>query len=109
MTIDGDISPAAAGGSRTFTCVASVVEGLIVKANVAWMYSDGNVINTGGNIAVGIPEVIGNTSTLTLTISPLSTSHGGVYVCFASITIEEINIQDLSSATEVVVNVTSKP
>ncbi len=92
-----------------FACIASVVEGLIVEPDVAWMYSDGSVITTEGVITVGPPEVIGNTSTLTLTISPLSTSHGGVYVCLASITIEEINIQDLNNTTEVAVNVTSKP
>ncbi len=108
MTIDGDTSAATAGGSRTFTCIASVVEGLIVEPDVAWM-TNGSVITTEGVITVGPPAVIDNTSTLTLTISPISTFHGGVYVCLARITIEEINIQELSSTIEVAVNVNGKP
>ncbi len=108
VKIDGDTSPATAGSTRTLSCVTSVVEGLVVNPSVVWMYSDGNVVLSGDEITVGSPEVMGNTTTLTLTFSPLLTSHGGEYVCLASITIKEVSIEDLSSTAAVTVTVNCK-
>ncbi len=106
--IDGDTSPATAGSTRTLSCVTSVVEGLVVNPSVTWMYSDGNVVLGGEEIAVESPEVMSNTTTLTLTFSPLLTSHGGEFVCLASITIKEVSIEDLSSTAAVTVTVNGK-
>ncbi len=108
VMIDGDTSPTTAGSTRTLSCVASVVEGLVVNPSVTWMYSDGSVVLSGERIIVGSPEVMGNTTTLTLTFSPLLTSHGGEYVCLASITIKEVSIEDLNSTADVDVTVNGK-
>ncbi len=106
--IDGDTSPTTAGDTKTLSCVTSVVEGLVVDPSVTWMHSDGSVVLSGEEIIVGSPEVMGNTTTLTLTFSPLLTSHEGEYVCLASITVETVNIHDLNSTTDVDVSVNGK-
>ncbi len=108
MIIGGDTSPATAGSTRTLSCVTSVVEGLVVDPSVTWMHSDGSVVLSGEQIAVGSPEVMSNTTTLTLTFTPLHTSHGGEYVCLASITIKEVSIEGLSSTAAVNVTVNGK-
>ncbi len=74
--IDGYTSPTPAGDTKTLSCVTSVVGGLVVDPSVVWIYSDGSVVLSGEEIAVGSPEVMGNTTILTLTFSPLLASLG---------------------------------
>ena len=79
-----------AGENFTVTCIASVVaESVIVVTS--WTDREGNPLQPDATIMSG-----SNTS-LALMFSPLFTSHGGQYVCTATISIVELSIQRTNS------------
>ena len=53
-----------------------------VPPTVQWLYSsNGTAVTNGSVITVGTQRATGSTTTLTLSFSPLHTSHGGQYTC----------------------------
>ena len=56
-----------------------------VPPTVQWLYSsNGTTVTNGSDITVGTERANGSTTTLTLSFSPLHTSHGGQYTCQSS-------------------------
>ena len=76
MTISGP-GRAVAGNTLTLTCTVDVS----IQPVVQWMHSNGTNVTSVGGISVGLPVRAGSITNLTLTFSPLSTSHGGPYTC----------------------------
>ena len=76
-----------AGENYTLTCSASVIEGLIPDAVVSLSWAD----IRGDPIQRSFMQTSGINTTSALHFSPLLLSHGGQYVCNASITISAIS------------------
>ena len=70
------------------TCIATVVEYLIVEPTVQW---SGGSVGSGNGVMVGDTTHSGVMSMRTLTFSPLCTSHEGDYICRATINTTLIN------------------
>lgn len=98
-----------AGGLISLTCSATVDEYLQGTPSVRWQLP--------GNIGTSQGEQIttGTVSMRTLTLSPLRTSHGGLYVCEATVSIagitpvsqnatEEVFVQSKLLGKEVILN-----
>ena len=68
---------AVAGDTLSLTCTVDVSIPQIVQ----WIHPNSTVITNSSNISVGPPVTAGNITNLTLTFSPLLTSHGGQYTC----------------------------
>ena len=90
----------------TLICSATVVENLAVKPNIAWLYTNGTIVG-GTNITVGTVMMLGNVFTQNLTFSPLRTSHGGQYVCRASVDMPVISLTGINSESSMDINVQS--
>ena len=57
-----------------------------VPPTIQWLYSStGSRVTNDGNITVETQTATGSTTTLTLSFSPLHTSHGGLYTCQSTI------------------------
>ena len=91
-----------AGQTHTLTCTAIVIENLVVEPTLEWLDTDRHVVG-GDDITVGSPVTMGTNTTLTLTFSPLHTSHGGRYTCRASINIPAISLSNSNEVSDVVV------
>ena len=100
ITTQGD---ATAGEGYTLICTVRVVEDLFSLPEVTWLGPPG-MMESG---VVSGPERSGSETNLTLTFDPLQTSHGGDYICNASVTVEEADIEIFTNVTETVI-VTSK-
>ena len=88
---------AVAGESLKLTCSATVVpDNLIIDPILTW--------SRPGVDQIGVEESIETASNLSLTFSPLYTSHGGVYVCSARLTNPEAGVD----VTGIPCNVQSK-
>ena len=91
-------------GSRTtgeeyhLICTVEVVEGLVVQPIVAWLDPTNQPVSQP-NIAVGTAQRDGVNTTLTLTFTPLHTSHMGQYTCQAIVTIQEVSIDVMDMQT----------
>ena len=85
-----------AGDVYTLTCNATVVKNLAVGPNIAWLYTNGTIVG-GANITVGTVMMLGNVFTRNLTFSPLHTSHGGQYICRASVDIPAISFSGINN------------
>ena len=79
VSIEGQDNPLLAGEVHTFTCVV-VTD---ITPTVKWMGPDGNPVVEGEGIILGDAVVEGNTTRLTMSFSPLCTSHGGSYSCLS--------------------------
>ena len=90
-----------AGSVYSLVCTVKVVDGLVVVPDVVWM-KDGRVLVNGTNRIIS-----GGNSTLTMTFNPLLTSHGGQYICFANISIQQLSLQTVTN-TSVNISVQSK-
>ena len=77
-----------AGTQNSLTCTATVEEYLQTTPTLEWQYPGNNEDTSISNRAT-----FGTVSNRTLTLRPLRTSHGGVYVCKATVTIEGITPQ----------------
>ena len=107
ITADGSTT---AGDVYTLTCNTTVVENLAVKPDIQWLYNGTTV--GGTNITVGAvmmtPTMTGDMFTQNLTFSPLRTSHGGQYICRASVRIWAIFLQGISSQSSLNITIKSK-
>ena len=83
-TTSSGITTAPAGTNLMLTCLVSVVDHLVTLPKSEWR---GGSIGSDNVNTEGTPS-----SSLTLTFSPLHTSHGNVYTCEAEIKIESIGI-----------------
>ena len=92
----------------TLTCNATVVGNLAVRPDIQWLYTNGTTVG-GTNITVGTMMVVmGNRFTHNLTFFPLHTSHGGRYICRASVDIQVISFSGINSESSMDINVQSK-
>ena len=88
------------------TCNATVVENLAVRPDIQWLYTNGTIV-CGTNITVGTMMMLGNLFAQNLTFSPLHTSHGGQYICRASVDIPVISLSSINSESSMGINVQS--
>ena len=91
-----------AGQAHTLTCIATLVENLVVESTLKWLDADGRVVG-GNDIIVGPPITTGTNTTITLTFNPLLTSHGGRYTCRAGVNISAISLSNSNETSDVVV------
>ena len=103
ITLDGSTM---AGDVHTLTCNATVVENLAVRPDIQWLYTNGTIVG-GTNVTVGTVMVMGNRFTRNLTFFPLHTSHGGQYICRASVDIPVISLSGINSEFSMDINVQS--
>ncbi len=82
-----------AGENYTLTCSVSVIEGLVDDASVTTSWTN----NRGEPIQPDFMQTSGINKTATLEFNPLLLSHGGQYVCNASIAIAGISIVKTNS------------
>ena len=71
-----------AGSLATLTCLATVDEYLQTVPTLSWLFFSSHI-----DLTVGMNMTSGATSSLDLSFNPLRTSHGGVYVCQATVNI----------------------
>ena len=91
-----------AGQSLSLTCNASVVEHLVVSPQVVWMQPSGSIVGSGNPSTGSDPVVHGTISTHSIYFTPLQTSHGGRYTCWASIHIPSLPLLLNINATSLV-------
>ena len=96
-----------AGDVYTLTCNTTVVENLAVEPDIQWLYTNGTTVG-GTDITVGGVMMMGNVSTQNLTFSPLRTSHGGQYICRASVNVSAVSLPVISNQSSLNVTVQSK-
>ena len=94
------------GDVYTLTCNATVVENLAVGPDIEWLYTNGTIVG-GANITMGTVRIMGNRFTRNLTFFPLHTSHGGQYICRASVDIPVISLSGINSEFSMDINVQS--
>ena len=88
-----------AGEEYQLICTVEVVEGLVVQPTVAWLDPTNQPANQP-NIAVGTAQRNGvSTTLLTLTFTPLRTSHMGQYTCQAIVNFTEVFIDVMGMQT----------
>ena len=104
ITPDGSTT---AGDVYTLTCNTIVVENLAVDPDIQWLYTNGTTVG-GTNITVAAVMMTGNVFTQNLIFSPLRTSHGGQYICRASVYIPAISLPVISSQSSLNITVKSK-
>ena len=80
----------------TLTCNATVVENLAVEPDIQWLYTNGTIVG-GTNITVGTVMMMGSRFIRSLIFSPLHTSHGGQYICEASVDIPAISLSGINN------------
>ena len=79
----GTSGSSVAGDEYTLTCtVTELLSGLTNMPTLQWLNSDNSPV-TGNDISVGEVNSMDTSATLTLTFTPLHTSHGGEYTCTA--------------------------
>ena len=87
-----------AGEEYQLICTVEVVEGLVVQPTVSWL-DPTNQPASQPNITVGTAQRNGVNTTLTLTFTPLRTSHMGQYTCQAIVNIQEVFIDVMGMQT----------
>ena len=88
------------GVRSTIVCIASFDDYLQARPSLNWRPSG----NTGGtSIGTESTSESGSVSTVTLIFDPLLTSHGGVYICEATVNISGITSQSISANVTVIV------
>ena len=93
---------AEAGQPVSLTCVATVVEYLIVSPTLQWMRLNGSILEEGQNPSAGSsPLVSGTNSTLKASFNPLLASHGGQYLCTASINVSGVPVTSNNTGTSI--------
>lgn len=90
---------ATAGETHTVTCIADVVEDLVVTPILQWFAPDGSAVNRTGNPS----EETLTEQVSTLRFTPVHTSHRGTYSCVASITIPGVSPVQSMESTNVTV------
>ena len=82
------------------------MENLAVEPDIQWLYNGTTV--GGTNITVGAVMMTGDMFTQNLRFSPLRSSHGGQYICRASVHIWAIFLQGISSQSSLNITIKSK-
>lgn len=95
-------SESIAGTTYSLMCRATVPTPLARPPNVTWVGLNAN----DADISLTSNMVSGSESRLTLTFSPLRTSHGDVYTCQAGFNTPEFILPDLNNAASTTVRVT---
>ena len=94
-----------AGSVYSLVCMVKVVDGLVVVSDVVWM-KDGGILLNGTNATL-TRTVSGGNNTLNLTFNSLLTSHGGQYICVATISVPQLSL-NITNSSAVSVSVQSK-
>ena len=76
--------------------------------SLEWVGPDGEVIVSEGNVTVGEVEHEGAVSSLTLSFTPVTSSHGGSYTCRAAVSVPWMTTQPTPRSVSVDMPVTSK-
>lgn len=94
-----------AGNLLTLTCSVTLLQALINMPSIQWVGPDGTEIGNGTIVAVSDPSFLDSSSlVVSVTYSPLRTSHGGQYRCVANVAIPEAGVFITnSSAVDVIV------
>eukprot|EP00731_Ephydatia_muelleri_P018729 Em0011g769a len=95
-----------AGSVYSLVCMVKVVDGLVVNPDVVWM-KDGGVLVNGTNTTL-TRTVLGGNSNLNLIFNPLLTSHGGQYICVATISVPQLSLS-VTNSSAVTVSVQTLP
>ena len=85
-----------AGEQLSLTCTATVIEFLKTTPTLTWTLP-GNSDHT----SVGVTSRLETTSNITLNFNPLRTSHGGLYVCEATVNISGVPPQSQTASDTV--------
>ena len=85
-----------AGEQLSLTCTATVIEFLITTPTLTWRLPGNNV-----DTSVGVTSRFEAKSNITINFNPLHTSHGGVYVCEATVDITGIPTQSQTASDTV--------
>ncbi len=84
----GDVTgPSTAGNVTTLTCSATLMQSLRGTLIMNWMTQVGTKIGNGTLVDVTV-----SSSGVALTFDPLHSSHGGQYLCVASVNISAANV-----------------
>ncbi len=86
-----------AGQPLSLTCNVTVVEHLVVYPVVEWGVSTGDTPPAGGTVMSGAM------STRTVSYDSLLTSHGGRYMCSASISISGMNVAQNEDSIDITI------
>ena len=100
MAIETTPESLVAGSQATLTCLATVDEYLQTVPTLTWQFpADSSHID----LSLGMQSTSGATSSLDLSFNPLHTSHGGVYVCQATVNISRISTRSQTASETVTV------
>ncbi len=86
-----------AGQPLSLTCNVTVVEHLVVDPVVEWVVSTGDTPPAGDTVTSGV------VSTRTVSYDSLLTSHGGRYMCRASISISGMNVAQNEDSIDITI------
>ena len=93
------IGPPVAGYNFTLTCTVTLIEGLFGIPQVLWINSNGQQINSSGDVILNDPVTSSQSTNLTLYFDPIRTSDGGTYTCLAILPLFTLTTVLNSSAT----------
>ncbi len=94
-----------AGNTLTLTCNVTLLQQLRDTLAIVWMGPDRMEI--GNETVDGVTMSLLSPLTGVLTLSPLRTSHGGMYTCRASVAIPQAGVS-LNSSSQTTVTVQSQ-
>ena len=89
------------GTNYALMCIVNRIPGMRIIPSLEWVGPDGEVIVSGGNITVGEVEHEGAVSSLTLSFTPVSSSHGGTYTCRAAVSVPWMTTQPTPKSVSV--------
>ena len=98
------VNPSVAGYNYSLTCTVTLIEGMLGTPNVWWTNSNGQVVESSGDIVLHDSVTVGLATNLTLYFDPIRVTDGGTYNCLASISSPALTIP-LNSSTSYVINV----
>ncbi len=94
VTVDASPTEVLAEGyDYTLSCTVSFENiDLQAKPKIVWLGPEGSPVQNGSNVTVGRAITIGDETRLSLHFSPLSSTHGGGYICSVSVHVPYINV-----------------
>ena len=91
--------PPTDGHDFGLVCTVTMNVDLNADPTLEWVGPDGTPVLSEHNITVGTPMVDDNVTTLTLNFTPLNSSHGGEYICKATVSVPELSVTLSKRAT----------